>query len=289
MDESFDPSRSTGVFVAGGLIGRGVQLFELDRKWEKLRKRSDIDIPYYKASQCEAGTKEFRKFVADPKNITPEERKHLDLISHEFITLIPDERDLIVHGVGVAQPDFYEVIKDANAKAILGGSPYRLAYDLAMIQCAWAMKKLEESIKLAKLRTMDISLSREYISFVCDEDEEHGGEGYKAYSDLKRTNPNAAEYMGSFSSADDKQINVLQAADAVAFEIRRALHSALGQWKESLRKQFNMMADTGKVFLIQHVNKENLLNIVATHKPAEPFKLDEIMEMHFEENVRIGF
>jgi hypothetical protein len=150
------------------------------------------------------------------------------------------------------------------------------------------MKELDQNIRAEKTKTMDASPSREYISFVCDEDETHGEEGYKAYRELKRTNPNAAEYMGSFSSADDKQINVLQAADAATFEIRRALRLALGQWQDPLRKQFNIMADQGKIFLIQHTNKEQLLHIVATHKPGEPFRLDSIMDMHFEENVRIG-
>ncbi len=48
MDESADEAK-TGVFVVGGLMARGVALVELDRKWEKLSKRPDIDIAYYKA------------------------------------------------------------------------------------------------------------------------------------------------------------------------------------------------------------------------------------------------
>jgi len=38
MDESFDMGRS-GVFAVGGLLGRGVAFFELERRWEKLRNR----------------------------------------------------------------------------------------------------------------------------------------------------------------------------------------------------------------------------------------------------------
>ena len=66
MDESFDP-KDRGVFVVGGILGKGVPLFELDRRWEMLRKRPDIDIAYFKASECEHGRGEFAKFVADPK------------------------------------------------------------------------------------------------------------------------------------------------------------------------------------------------------------------------------
>jgi hypothetical protein len=83
MDETFD-MRQSGVFAVGGILGRCHPIFELERRWEKLRKRPDIDIRYFKASECEHGKGEFAKFVADPKNITPAERAKLDSISHNF-------------------------------------------------------------------------------------------------------------------------------------------------------------------------------------------------------------
>lgn len=36
MDESFDPTRS-GIFAVGGILGRGVAIFELERRWEHER------------------------------------------------------------------------------------------------------------------------------------------------------------------------------------------------------------------------------------------------------------
>jgi hypothetical protein len=110
----------------------------------------------------------------------------------------------------------------------------------------------------------------------------------EAFRNLKLTNPNAAQYMGRFDSADDKSVQVLQAADAVAFEIRRALNLALGSYS-TLRTQFRALADPGKVFLITHTTKDQLLHIVAHHKPGEPFKLDEIMEQKLSENIAFSF
>ncbi len=208
MDESFDP-KGKGVFAVGGILGRGVPFFELERRWEKLLKRPDIDLEYFKASECEKGNKQFSKFVINPKKITPTEHVKLDSISHEFLDLIihpvlyDDRSYLCIQGVGVVQEDFYEVIKDDKARAILGNSPYRLAYDFAMIQCAWAMKELEKGIKLDKQKTMDISPSRTYVSFVCDEDKEHSHLAPEEYRKLKTTNPAAAAYMATFSSAKD--------------------------------------------------------------------------------------
>jgi hypothetical protein len=161
MDESFDMKQS-GLFVAGGLMARGVLMFELERRWAALLKRPDIDIPYFKAAKCERGTKEFAKFVADPDNIQPAERARLDSISHEFIDAIVKppftERYIALFGVGIDQIDFYSVIQDPAARAVLGDSPYRLTYDLAMIACAAAMKKLGTGDR---------------VSFVCDEHEKY--------------------------------------------------------------------------------------------------------------------
>jgi hypothetical protein len=125
------------------------------------------------------------------------------------------------------------------------------------------------------------------VSFVCDEHEEYSPLADAAYRNLKNTNPNAAAYMATFTTADEKDCEPLQAADAVVFEIRRALNLELGQWKGRLRKQFEILDDAGAVFLIQYANRENLLNIVASHKPGEPFKLDAIMKQNFDENIKL--
>ena len=287
MDESCD-APGTGVFVVGGLLTRGVPSFELERKWEKLRKRPDIDIAYFKASECKSGRGEFEKFVAVPGSPSPTEHQKLDSINREFLALIPNEEHILVHGIGIVQSDFYEVIKDAKARAILGDSPYRLAYDFAMIQCAWEMKQLEQEIKKEKENVAFGGWARDCVSFVCDEHEQYSPLAIEAFRNLKRTNPNAAQYMGTFDSADDRSVQVLQAADAVVFEIRRVLNKALGNYS-ALRAQFRDLADPGKVFLITHTTKDQLLHIIAHHKPGEPFKLDDIMEQQLPESIGFPF
>jgi len=276
MDESFD-KKPAGMFAVGGILGRGVPIFELERGWEKLLKREGLK--FFKASDCQNGTGEFAKFVVDPKNKTSAERSKLDSISHEFFKLIGhpvpfDRRNfLCVQGTGIVQSDFYDVTKDAKAKAVLGNSPYRLAYDLAMIQCAWAMKELGDGEP------------RHCVSFVCDEDEEHSDLAEPAFKNLKETNPVAAEYIGTFSTADEKKCLAVQAADAAVYEVRRALNLALRYWPGTLRKQFDLLAEDKAVFLVTHTKKEQLEWIVANHEPGDPFKLDELMNQQLGENI----
>jgi hypothetical protein len=276
MDESFD-QQPKGVFAVGGILGRGTPIFELERRWEKLLKRPDIDVKYFKANDCYAGVGEFEKFVSDTKNKTQAEKDKLNSIHKEFLNAIVsplyDDSHLVLGGVGIVQADFYEVIQDAKAKAVLGSDPYRLAYDFAMIQCAWAMKELGTG---------------DAVSFICDEQEEYGPLAHEAFRRLKDENPNAAKYLGTYTSADDKDCIALQAADAVIFEIRRALNLSLKEWEGPLREQFNILTQpSGSMFLITHTTKDQLHHIVSTHEPGEPFKLDSIMEMQIANNVAI--
>ncbi len=280
MDESFDPKhqgRYRGVFVVGGMLGRGVALFELARRWQQLLK--EHGLAYFKASQCENGWKEFSKFVADSKKITTDERSVLDSISLEFIRLITNPvpfdsvHYLTCYGVGVMQEDFNEVIKDDHARAVLGDNPYRLAYDFAFIECAWLMKQMGGGWG---------------ASFVCDEHEIYSPFAIEAYRNLKETNPKAAEYMLSFSSVDEKVCAPVQAADAVVYEIRRALnfqrkHPELGAG--ALREQFKALADAHGMAYIAHTEKEQLEWIAANHNPGEPFKLDEFMNKQIGANI----
>jgi hypothetical protein len=286
LDESFD-MRLLGLYSVGGLIGQGPALFELDRKWEHLCRRPDIDIEYFKASECTLGTGQFAKFVSIERNPTSDEQIKLNEISCEFVRLIANEF-VVGHGITIVQEDFYEVIKDPAAKAILGDTPYRLAYDLAMIQCAWVMNDLEKKIAFGKQPWNKVP--RPHVSFVCDEHEIHSPKANEAYLHLKKTNPNAAKYMASYTFADEKSLPVLQAADAVVYEVRRASKLdrgiATGEW----RNQFRILEANRRMALIQYANKENLLKIVSLHKPGEPFKLDEIMDTVFHADVKFkGF
>lgn len=280
MDESFDMKQS-GMFVVGGLMGRGVAIFELENRWEVLRKRSDIDIEYFKASECQFGKNQFAKFVAEPKNIQPSERERLESISCEFGSTIVkprfDDSYLTLFGVGVIQEDFFDVIKDPYAKAILGPDPYRLAYDLAMIECAASMKKLSTTMMPAKPYD---HVSHDRVSFVCDETEQYSPNAEPAYRGLKQKNPKAEEYMASYGSADEKECQPLQAADAVVYEIRRVLQLSVGFRKGEVRKQFRILSDAGAVFMILKAEKQTLLQIVAENTPGEPFNLDMLMDSH---------
>jgi hypothetical protein len=276
LDESFD-IKQQGIFAVGGIMGRGRPAFELDRKWEALRKRPDIDIEYFKASECQNGTKQFRKFVSDP--ITDAERVKLDGIWKDFLELLAGDsvERFMAYGIGVVQDDFYEVIKDPYAKSILGDSPYWFAYCAAMIKAADVMKRS----------------TGERAAFVCDEDEEHSAVAPTVYAALKSKNPNAAKYMGSFTSLSDLCSGSLQAADALVYEVRRSLGTTLGRWKETLkwnsgtRWQFRQIISYRMMWMVAYADKRHLEQIVKENKPGEPLNLDHWLEQEINQDVTL--
>lgn len=180
---------------------------------------------------------------------------------------------LALFGTAVAQKDFYDLVEKPKGRAILGDRPYRLTYDLAVIHCAWAMKQLD------KRRVAHC------VSYVCDEEEQNQESAPAAYLELKKTNRQAAKYMGTFSMADEKKCAPLQAADAVVYEIRKVLKYQFKEWETRLREQFQIFANRRVLFYIGHSNRKQLEWIVANHKPGEPFKLDELMKAHLSRNI----
>lgn len=280
MDESFDPKRAgqaRGFFVVAGLMGRGWAIFELERSWEQLLEKHRLE--YFKASECELGKKQFEKFVKDSKNISPIERMLLDEISLEFVNTLPypvkfdTQHYLTASGVAILQEDFYEVIKDTLARAVLGENPYRLAYDIAFVASAWLMKQLGGGCG---------------GSIVADEHEIYSPLAPEAYRNLKEKNPQAAEYLLSFTSIDEKKCAPVQAADAVVYEVRRALntkHKISGLADAAYREQFKILCKEKVVAHIAETRKPQLEWLAANHKPGEPFNLDELMNNEIGDNV----
>lgn len=281
LDESFD-MKSVGLFAVGGLIAQGPPLFELARKWEALCKANSI--AYFKASACERGKQPFQKFVRVEGSPTPEERKRLDQISEQFIKLVLADKNIQCHGITIDQKEFYETVKDQAAKDVLTSTPYRLAYDLAMIQCAWMMKSLRED--LTKTSAFGTQIKNPRVSFVCDEHEQHSELAAHAYSGLKRGTAEAEQFMASYSYENEKCVPVLQAADAIVYIVRRSSKVEMAIHPGALPPAFKLLADNHQMGIIRHVGKENLKNIVKRQKPGQSYDLSDIMEEVFNDDIK---
>ncbi len=285
MDESFDTAKR-GVFAVGTLLCCSVAAFELEVKWRKLRARPEINISYFKAHECEHASGQFEKFVRDRKNISPAERELLNSISLKFISLIRYGENVTLQGLGVVQEDFYSVIADERARLILGESPYRLAYKASYLQAPWTMKYTKLRVLEDKRKKFNSSPTHKSVGFFVDECEEYGELAGPEYDELKTTHPQAREYLHTFSKGDDKEFDILQAADAWAFECRRRLNIHLGQYPGPPREQFRILDQSKKIFIVTILDKNNLRKIVEDNEPGKPLNLDKIMEMEINEDIK---
>ena len=113
----------------------------------------------------------FARFVKESKKSTLEEKKKLESISLQFTRLVlgDSQESVICQGPGIDRRDFVEVVKDPYAPSILGSNPYRLAYDLAMIQCDWIMARLEESQIEKRKRNFSNAPTTNYVSFFSED------------------------------------------------------------------------------------------------------------------------
>ena len=127
-------------------------------------------------------------------------------------------------------------------------------------------------------------------AFVCDQDEEHSPIAGDVYREVREKNPKSARYMGSFSTTSDHLCEPLQAADAAIYEVRRALHTSLGKWKDlkwdnALRWQFKKLRDLKRVWMIQYADKKYLEAVVEENTPGQPLNLDHFLEQEVLEEV----
>lgn len=80
----------------------------------------------------------------------------------------------------------------------------------------------------------------------------------------------------------------VQAADAVVYELRRALnfkYKVPGLTDPALREQFKVLANGKAVAYIAESRKEQLEWIAENHQPGDPFKLNELMNNQIGENI----
>jgi len=282
LDESVDAKFPQRSYVVGSVIGAYPVAYELGRRWGRLLER--VGIAHFKASDCYRGRGEFARFVATPGEPTLQEQVRLDAIGLEFTTLIAspasEANRCIAQSVTVDQADFRNlVMQNPIAKHVLGPDPYRLAYALAMILCAWTVNELKGISKPAQ---------NQLVTIMCDSHTAHSDQALGAYQGLLAANPEASHHLGSYSMLDDKSCPQLQAADLIAFERRHAQAADLEGRTDRLREAFQLLIANHVVHIMTRAAREQLENIVRTHNPGEPYTLADVMAMRYEGDIALG-
>ena len=137
LDESADPKRQE-VFAVTGVIAHLVNWFEVERAWEE-RLRKD-GLAYFRAADCETVRGPFEKFRSDRHSLKYSERLQAEAVRSDLIDIL-QKNHLMASGSAMLMKDFNEVIKDDDAKFILGDDPYHICYRLAWTVIADTIKQ----------------------------------------------------------------------------------------------------------------------------------------------------
>ncbi|MFI5087424.1 MAG: DUF3800 domain-containing protein [Terriglobales bacterium] len=250
LDESSDNSRK-GIFAVGGFLGYGNDWWNVDVKWRKLREQPDIDIEYFKASECAHGHGQFEKFRKHPAYLAPQERAQLNSIYGKFVDICR-RGDIIGFGFGVVLHDFYEVLSSPENCGYFPEDPYWFTYDFAMVHAATEVRKRRGPA----------------IAFVCDEHEKYSKIAPDVYDALKANNPLAARNMGTFTKGNDKDLQPLQCADLMAYEARKYCHFWIGS-SAKRTDAFANLANGHSVWSMKCADKKALLQIIADKKKQQ--------------------
>jgi hypothetical protein len=125
-----------------------------------------------------------------------------------------------------------------------------------------------------------------HVSFVCDEHEKYSPLANVAYRELKGSNPEAEQYMASYSYGDEKKLPVLQAADAIVYTVRRSSKVEMGLWTGDFPPEFKLLTQGHRLGLIQCAGKTNFENMVKLQTPGQPYVLSDIMEHVFHADIK---
>lgn len=224
LDESTDRLQEHAYVVSGLLTTQG-NWSNIERAWN--RRLAQDGLAYFKTSEYRGLNKQFSKFKDHNLYPPPAGRKAAQEVLSDLELILKSE-DLIGLSLAINLSDYRKVRRSSAVRKLLPANPYRLAYEIAMVATATHMGQNDHP---------------HVVAFLCDQHSK-ATQLMDGYAALKKANPNAANWMGSLTIADDSQWAAIQAADLVA-----------GVCKDYFVKYFNgQIADEEKA--VQQVKAE---------------------------------
>lgn len=273
IDESSD-EQAEEVFSLAGYVAPTVEwVYEFEPKWEaKLREHN---LQYFRAAECQSGIGQFLQFRLDPSNpqarLTPDEKKRLTEIKKDFVGIAVEQAYMWGFGVNVILKDFRALIEsNPAAKAILGDEPYLIGYQILLSKIGLTVKEFNDALDPHLFR-------RHMVGFVFDKgDRDLHARAREQYDRFQIANPESATWMASRTEKDDKLVYELQAADNLAFEVRKSRFNrlrypdiperpALTRLKHNLAIVYNLDRRSLELLVAQNLQ----LDTIPTHKIEE--------------------
>jgi len=246
LDESSD-SQGRDILTVAGFMQHNSNWLIMEYEWDKILQRPEIDIPFFRATDCLNVSGVFAKYRADPTQATDEERQRCAAVRTALMASMKG-CSLVGSSVSIALSDYYDVYKnEPNAKRHFSKDPLYTGLQYEM-------------------QTVVEGVSRYYpnekVAFVYDERRDISKHIEAVYSEMKANNPTWAKYMGSLSHMDDKDTPPLQAADLLGSEVRLRTQ-ALWAGTKTAEEAFDDLTESVNYWHGGRIDRQAMLNIIA--------------------------
>jgi hypothetical protein len=262
FDESTDGDTEGVCYVVAGFIGSNAATAVLELRWWDLLAK--YNLRYFKASECSAGEGEFRQYRDDPQakgfsRFSKKEKEKLDEIKTAFTDAIVNSDGIAGIGAAIILPD-YERIR-LEYPAVMLQSPYFLCANLVLMEAGVRVCIENEDYK---------DHDKVWVRPVFDSHEEYSGRMKQGFDWFCLNNPISARYLLPPYYEDDCRYLTLQAADNLAFEIRKL---AIGE-RKNIRERISLtrLKDSGSILKVYKLNYDSMKTLVEAHDPEFTLK-----------------
>jgi hypothetical protein len=265
FDESTDEDTERACYVIAGFIGAQLVTAKLELRWRDLLDTYKIE--YFKASELNAGTGQFQKFRDDPSDynwrpFSDREKGKFKEIKTAFTDLIVNAEALYGIGAAVILPDLERLQAEyPHAKKL--PSPYFMCAQLVLVEAGSEMMA-QNQIKRGNETC--------FLRPIFDAHQDFSVRAKQAWDGFCEKNPNSSKFLLPPHYESSKSFLTLQAADNLAFEIRKLVSM---QRKNLLnpREPLKRMVQAGNVIRTFKVNYDALKMIVDANIGSDPEKI----------------
>lgn len=265
FDESTDEDSEGTCYVVAGFVASQLVTAKLELRWRDLLDKYGLE--YFKASELNAGAGQFRKFRDDPSNynfrpFSQREKDQIKEISTAFIDLIVNAGGLYGIGAAVILPDLKQLQSEyPQAKKL--PRPYFMCAQLALVEAG------NEMVEQNRNHRSDETC---FLRPIFDSHEEFGRRTKQVWDGFCEKNPNCSKFLLPPYYESDKEYLTLQAADLLAFELRK-LVSMQRKNLPTRREPLKRMLRAGNVIRTFRVNYDALKMIAEANIGSDAEKI----------------
>jgi Protein of unknown function (DUF3800) len=255
FDESDDNERA---YAVAGFMGHQLDCVHLDWAWkERLLDKYKLD--YFKASELNSGTGQFAKYRDNPDKLhtlfSERERNLFRQIKIESVDIFLEFDLLISFGAVLILPDYRRLLKEYRVAGKTLPAPYFLCAQLVMMELGFVMAALNNGPKS----------QQGCVRPNFDSHDEYARKTKRMFDDFALKNPVSSKSLLPPHYVDDKEYLVLQAADNLAYEMRRLLITS--EYDKHIPEREAMTRLKKRVLRIYKLNYEAMKMIMESQKP----------------------